>query len=65
MLIVGYAVDGRLGPAERGLSLALAPSIALAMIVGEAAFRRVPVAAFRAMVFATLLASGVALLVRG
>ena len=65
MLLVSYAIDDRFGPSERGLSVALLPSIALGMIAGELAFRRVPAAAFRTMVFVMLLASGLALVVRG
>lgn len=65
VLLVLYAWRGDLGPSVRGLSLALLPSIALGMLAGELAFRRLPTAAFRTMVFVMLLASGVALLVRG
>lgn len=65
VLLTTYAVRGQLGPTERGLTLALSPAIALGMIAGELAFRRLPVTAFRTMVFVMLLASGVALVVRG
>jgi len=65
VLLVLYAIRGQLDGAVRGLSLALLPSIALGMLAGELAFRRLPVAAFRTMVFVMLLASGVALVVRG
>jgi uncharacterized membrane protein YfcA len=65
VLLALYAVRGQLGPAAVGLTIALLPAIALGMITGELAFRRLPVAAFRTMVFVMLLASGVALVVRG
>ncbi len=64
-ILVTYGLRGELGPSARGLSLALLPAIVLGMVVGEVAFRRLPVTAFRTMVFAMLLASGVALVVRG
>ena len=64
-LIALYAVRGDLTPGVRGLTLALLPAIGLGMIAGELAFRRLPVAAFRTMVFVMLCASGVALVVRG
>jgi uncharacterized membrane protein YfcA len=60
-----YYVRGDLGPSVRGLTLALLPAIGLGMIAGELAFRRLPVAAFRTMVFVMLCASGIALVVRG
>ncbi len=65
MLLVLYGLRGQLGASERGLSVALLPSIAMGMLVGELAFRRVPTAMFRTLVFVMLLASGVALVVRG
>jgi uncharacterized membrane protein YfcA len=65
MLLASYAYEGRLDAHARGLSLALLPSIALGMLSGELAFRRLPTAGFRTMVFVMLLASGVALVVRG
>jgi uncharacterized membrane protein YfcA len=65
MLLVLYGVRGELTPTVRGLSVALFPSIALGMLSGELAFRKVPVAMFRTLVFVMLLASGIALLVRG
>lgn len=65
VLLALYAWRGDLGPRERGLTLTLLPAIALGMIAGELAFRRLNAALFRTMVFAMLLASGIALLVRG
>lgn len=64
VLIAVYAWDGRYGPEERGLTLGLVPAIALGMFGGEVAFRRLPAAAFRRLVFVMLLASGVALVTR-
>jgi uncharacterized membrane protein YfcA len=60
-----YAWRGELTPEVRGLTLALLPAIGAGMFAGELAFRRLPVAAFRTMVFVMLCASGIALLVRG
>lgn len=60
-----YLADGAIGPATIGLTLALTPSIAVGMVVGEVLHARVPVATFRKVVFAMLLLTGVMLLVRG
>lgn len=65
ILLALYAMRGELTPSVRGLSVALIPSIALGMLAGELAFRRVPAATFRTLVFGMLLASGIALVVRG
>lgn len=60
-----YLADGAIGPATMGLTLALAPSIAVGMVVGEMLHSRVPVATFRKVVFVMLMLAGVMLLVRG
>jgi uncharacterized membrane protein YfcA len=65
MILASYAVEGRFGADERGLSVALVPAIVGGMVVGELAFHRVPAALFRTAVFVMLLASGAALMVRG
>lgn len=65
VLLAAYAWRGELGPEERGLTLSLLPAILTGMVLGEVAFRRLPVAAFRTAVFVMLFASGVALVVRG
>lgn len=65
ILLVLYFARGELDADVRGLSVALLPSIVLGMLMGELAFRRVNAAMFRTLVFVMLLASGVALVVRG
>jgi len=64
-MLVWYIADGAIVPITMGLTLALAPSIAVGMIVGEILHKRVPVATFRKVVFAMLLLTVVMLLVRG
>ena len=65
VLVITYAATGRLTATTGTMTLALVPSIVLGMVMGEAAFRRVPVAMFRQVVFGTLVLSGVTLVVRG
>lgn len=65
ILLTLYAVRGELTPHVRGMTLALLPAIALGMVSGELAFRRLNAAMFRTLVFVMLLASGIALVVRG
>lgn len=60
-----YLASGSIDAETVGLTLALAPSIAVGMIVGEVLHVRVPVATFRKVVFAMLMLAGVMLLVRG
>lgn len=60
-----YIASGSVDGETIGLTLALAPSIAVGMIVGEVLHVRVPVATFRKVVFAMLMLAGVMLLVRG
>lgn len=64
-LVATYAATGRITAATGSITLVLVPSIVVGMALGEAAFRRVPVATFRKIVFGTLIASGTMLLVRG
>jgi uncharacterized membrane protein YfcA len=65
VLVVTYAATGRVTLATGSITLILVPSIVLGMVMGEAAFRRVPVATFRKIVFGTLIVSGTMLAVRG
>lgn len=65
VLVGSYGVSGALGPETLSLSVVLAPSLLLGLVVGELAHHRVPVATFRAGVFAMLLLAGGMLLVRG
>lgn len=65
VLVATYAATGRITAATGSITLILVPSILLGMVLGEAAFRRVPVGTFRRVVFATLIVSGAMLAVRG
>jgi uncharacterized membrane protein YfcA len=60
-----YIASGEVHAETVGLTLALAPSIAIGMIVGEVLHVRVPVATFRKVVFGMLMLAGLMLLVRG
>lgn len=60
-----YLASGEVHAETVGLTLALAPSIAVGMIVGEILHVRVPVATFRKVVFVMLMLAGVMLLLRG
>lgn len=65
VMLSWYIVDGAIEASSVGLTLALAPSIAVGMVVGELLHNHVPVATFRQVVFAMLLLTGVMLLMRG
>jgi hypothetical protein len=60
-----YVASGEVHAETVGLTLALAPSIAIGMIVGEVLHVRVPVATFRKVVFGMLMLAGLMLLIRG
>ncbi len=60
-LVVNYASLGLIGRASAGRSLALAPSLLLAIPIGEWLHHRLPEARFRPVVYAVLLVGGLAL----
>lgn len=64
VLIVNYAALGLIDRASLGRSLALAPSLLLALPLGEWLHQRLPEAAFRPMVYVVLLVGGLALAAR-
>lgn len=63
-LLAFYFATGHLSMATLRRTLLVAPGVVVGMFVGEILFRRVPAEAFRRIVFATLVLSGVALAVR-
>lgn len=65
VLVVTYAATGRVTAETGALSLSLLPAIALGMLLGELAFRRVPAEAFKKIVFAMLTLAGLVLTARG
>lgn len=65
VLLVTYALDGRITSHTLTTTLAVSPGILVGMVVGEMLFRRVPAEVFRRIVFVTLLLSGLALVIRG
>ncbi len=65
LLLVGtYAVAGDLGASTLRLGLLIAPSLVVGLVLGEVLHQRVPAATFRKLVFAMLVAAGVALVIR-
>jgi uncharacterized membrane protein YfcA len=65
VLLASYAMEGRVDAASLRLSAYLAPACALGLALGEVAHHRVPVAAFRVLVFALLALAGAALAIGG
>lgn len=65
VLLGTYVYDGRITVGTLTWTAAVSPGIVIGMVLGELLFRRVPPDVFRRIVFATLLLSGIALLVRG
>lgn len=64
VLVAGYLVDGRIGEASLRRTATLAVGLLIGMVVGEALHRRLPVAAFRVVVYALLLVAGLLLILR-
>lgn len=64
-MLASYAWRGELDGTTAGLGIALAPSIAIGMLVGELLHARVPAQTFRAVVFGMLALAGVVLVLRG
>ncbi len=65
ILLGSYVWEGRVTTASLGSTAIVSPGIVIGMVLGEYLFRRVPVQAFRQVVFVALLLSGLALSVRG
>lgn len=65
VLLVTYLVTARITAVTLERTALVSPGIVVGMVVGELLFRRVPAETFRRIVFATLVLSGVALVVRG
>jgi hypothetical protein len=64
-LLATYLVTGRITGTTLERTALVSPGIVVGMVAGEALFRGVPAETFRRIVFATLVLSGVALVVRG
>jgi uncharacterized membrane protein YfcA len=64
VLLATYAALGKIDGASLRMSLALAPPLALGLGVGEIVHARLPVRAFRPLVFVLLGVAGVVLAVR-
>lgn len=64
-LLATYLFTGRLTPTTLERTAMVSPGIVVGMVAGELLFRRVPAETFRRIVFATLVLSGLALIVRG
>lgn len=63
-LVASYAAGGQLGGGATGISVMLIVPLAVGVLLGEQAHRRVPEEAFRKLVFAMLLGAGTLLAVR-
>ena len=65
MLLGTYVWTGRVTTESLGSTAIVSPGIIVGMVLGEYLFRKVPVEAFRRVVFIALLLSGAALAARG
>ena len=65
VLLATYASSAQIDQGSMSLSLALLPSCALGLVLGEVAHHRVPAALFRASVFVVLALAGCVLALRG